>query len=107
MDRRNNAIVNPNARDINDARMRVLVKAAAFCGLGLDLWAGSDMPVGATEDPISPEQLDIIEGLVKSAEPDMLRFLAWLKVDTVEEIPMGKFKQAKNELERSIQRNSK
>jgi hypothetical protein len=37
----------------------------------------------------------------------MLRFLAWLKVDTVEEIPMGKYKQAKNELERSIQRKSK
>ena len=106
MDRRNNAVVNPDARQINDSRMRCLVKAMAFCGLGLDLWTGSDMPVGVTDDPLSPEQLEVINGLLVKAGPDMIRFLKWLKADTVEEIPMGKFKQAVGELERSIKRKA-
>ena len=106
MDRKNNAVANPNARQINDSRMRCLVKAMAFCGLGLDLWTGSDMPVGATEDPLSPDQLDVVNGLIEKAEPDIIRFLKWLQVDTVESIPMSKFKQAVNELERAIKRNS-
>ena len=104
MDRRNNSIKNPSSRHVNDARQRCLVKAMAFCGLGLDLWAGSDIPVGATEDPVSPEQLDIIEKLIEKAEPDMVRFLKWLKVDTVEDIPLSKYKQTVAELERSIRR---
>jgi hypothetical protein len=86
--------------------MRCLVKAMAFCGLGLDLWTGSDMPVGVTDDPVSPEQLEVINDLLVKAEPDMIRFLKWLKADTVEEIPMGKFKQAVGELERSIKRKA-
>lgn len=106
MDRRNNAIQNPDARQISDSRMRCLVKCLAMCGLGLDLWTGSDMPVGATEDPISPEQVDIIEKLIEKAEPDMIRFLKWLKVDTVEEIPLSKFKQCIAELERAIKRKA-
>jgi hypothetical protein len=107
MDRRNTAIQNPDARQISDSRMRCLVKALAMCGLGLDLWTGSDMPVGASEDPVSPEQLDQINKLIGVAEPDILRFLAWLKVDAVEDIPQSKFKQCINELERAIKRKSK
>lgn len=107
MDRRNNAIVNPNARDINDARMRCLVKAMAFCGLGLDIWTGSDMPVGSTEDPLSPDQVDVINDLIEKAVPDMPRFLKWLQIETVEEIPRSKFKQAVNELERKIKASAR
>ena len=44
MDNRNNAIKNPNARDISDARMRCLVKVIAMFGLGLYIYAGEDLP---------------------------------------------------------------
>lgn len=44
MDHRNNAIKNPNARDINDAKMRCLVKAMALYGLGHYIYAGEDLP---------------------------------------------------------------
>ena len=44
MDNRNNAIKNPNAMDINKARMRCLVKCLAMFGLGLYIYAGEDLP---------------------------------------------------------------
>lgn len=40
MDYRNNAIANPSARDISDAKMRCLVKCLAMFGLGLDIYEG-------------------------------------------------------------------
>ena len=43
MDHRNNAISNPDARAINDTKMRALVKAIAMHGLGFSLFAGSDL----------------------------------------------------------------
>ena len=44
MDHSNKAIQNPNARQINDARMRCWVKAIALHGLGLYIYAGEDVP---------------------------------------------------------------
>lgn len=44
MDHKNNAIPNPGARKISDARMRCLVKAIAMHGLGLYIYAGEDLP---------------------------------------------------------------
>ncbi len=44
MDYKNKAIPNPNARDVNDAKMRCLVKAIALFGLGLYIYAGEDIP---------------------------------------------------------------
>ena len=46
MDYRNQAISNPNARDLNDAKMRCLVKCIALFGLGLYIYAGEDIPQG-------------------------------------------------------------
>ena len=44
MDYRNTAIVDPDSRDISDARMRCLVKCVALFGLGLFLYRGEDVP---------------------------------------------------------------
>lgn len=44
MDNRNNAIVNPTARQISDTRMRCLVKCLALFGLGHYIYAGEDLP---------------------------------------------------------------
>ena len=44
MDHRNQAIQNPNARQISDSKMRCLVKAIAMHGLGLYIYAGEDLP---------------------------------------------------------------
>lgn len=46
MDNRNNAIQNPNARQISDTKMRCLVKCIAMFGLGHYIYAGEDLPEG-------------------------------------------------------------
>lgn len=44
MDHRNKPIANPDARAINDTKMRCLVKAMALFGLGHYIYAGEDLP---------------------------------------------------------------
>lgn len=59
MDSRNNAIANPDARQINDTKMRCLVKTFAILGLGHYIYAGEDLP----NDPAKERQ---IEDLIKN-----------------------------------------
>ena len=44
MDFKNDAVKNPNSREISDSRMRCLVKCIALFGLGLYIYAGEDLP---------------------------------------------------------------
>ena len=44
MDNRNNSISNPDSRKISDATMRCLAKCVACFGIGLYIYAGSDLP---------------------------------------------------------------
>jgi hypothetical protein len=53
MDNRNNAIVQANARQISDNKMRCLVKCLALFGLGLNVYAGEDLNY---LDEATPEQ---------------------------------------------------
>lgn len=49
MNHKNNAIINPNAREISDAMMRCLVKCISLFGLGLYIYAGEDLPLSEIE----------------------------------------------------------
>ena len=55
MDNRNNAIQNPNARQVSDAKMRCLVKCISMLGLGLYIYAGEDVPQEATAPEPEPK----------------------------------------------------
>lgn len=46
MDMRNQPVPNPNISQINKTQQRCLVKALAMAGLGLNLYAGEDLPMG-------------------------------------------------------------
>lgn len=46
MDMRNQPVQNPNIAQINKTQQRCLVKALAMAGLGLNLYAGEDLPMG-------------------------------------------------------------
>jgi hypothetical protein len=107
MDHRFQAVQNPNARQISDANMRCLVKCLALFGLGLDLWADTDGPVGAVNDPIDEGQVELIQSLLEKSGAEEEAFLRWLKVDDVTLIPRLKFRQAIAQLERKIQRAGK
>lgn len=49
MDHRNKAIPNPDAFAVNTALMRCMTKALSMHGLGLNIYAGEDLPLA--EDP--------------------------------------------------------
>ena len=53
MDNRNNAIKNPNARQISDTTMRCLVKGLALFGLGHYIFAGEDLPESAEKEVVT------------------------------------------------------
>lgn len=55
MDHRNAAIKNPDARALNDTKMRCLVKAMALFGLGHYIYAGEDLP-DASKTPAKAEE---------------------------------------------------
>jgi hypothetical protein len=57
MDNRNNAIKQPDARKISDSQMRCLAKNIACFGIGLYIFAGSDLPADAIDD----EPVDLTE----------------------------------------------
>ena len=50
-DYRHNAVTNPDARDINDSKMRCIVKCLALFGLGIEIYEGKYVePVGADDE---------------------------------------------------------
>lgn len=67
MDNRNNAIANPDARKISDATMRCLAKCIACFGIGLYIYAGSDLP----EMDIDADSILLEMG--KAADKDALK----------------------------------
>jgi hypothetical protein len=105
MDNYFNPIPHPTARQLNDSRQRALVKALAFAGLALNLWGDSVIPVGTLADPIDPNQVEVIEGLIKSTGSDLIKFLSWCEADSVEEIPVERYSSAVALLEAKAKRS--
>lgn len=54
MDNRNNAVKQFSARDVNDTKMRCLVKCLAMFGLGHFIYAGEDVPREPNAEPPQP-----------------------------------------------------
>jgi hypothetical protein len=103
MDYRNKAIPNPNAFQLNTAKMRCLVKCLAMFGLGHYIYAGEDLPNAemdkqaeadkkAAEElaeslkPLTVEQLSRINGLIEETEADVESFHKYFKVATISEL---------------------
>ena len=70
MDHRNKAIKDPDACAINKTRMRCLVKTLGMFGLGLNVYAGEDLPVGAAQEKEEEkkEKAQILQGLRECKE---------------------------------------
>ncbi len=67
MDYKNNAVVNPNARQVNDNRMRCLVKNLAMFGLGMNVFAVWDDHLPSEDKDEQPK--DKKAPAKKKAEP--------------------------------------
>ena len=89
-----NAIVEPNARERNDARQRCLVKAIALAGLGLDLWSESPVPVGRFSDAISAKQVETLEKLIEKTGTDLDFFFEWAEVSRMKDITVERYPSA-------------
>lgn len=57
MDHKNKAIRTPDTRQINDAKMRCLVKCFALLGLGVYIYAGEDLPSEEAAENIRIESM--------------------------------------------------
>jgi len=106
MDNWFNPIANPTARQINDSRQRALVKALAFAGLGLDLWADSAVPVGRLDDPISFDQVEFLQALIISTDTSEHTFLNWCEVENLVDLPVERYTSAISLLEAKARRQA-
>jgi hypothetical protein len=85
MDNRNNAIKNPDSRKISDSQMRCLAKCIATFGIGLYIYAGSDLPSDAIDEEI-PD-------LSEQANNWSKRLLACVSIDELKEVYGSAYKE--------------
>lgn len=105
MDHRNKAIVDPDTRDISDARMRCLVKCLAMFGLGFYIYAGEDIPSTekeALDQPIDQAQAQRLNEMLDYSGADVAKFLSFYKIASVAELPKSHHEQAYNMLSKKI-----
>jgi len=102
MDGRNNSIIDPTTRDISDSKMRVLTKCLGLFGLGIQLYAKSDMPLTEDVSPITTEQIATLEELLKKSKRPVARFLKWAGAETVKDVPAHKYTKAVKMLEADL-----
>jgi len=76
MDHRNNAVANPNAFQINTAKMRCLTKGLSMHGLGAYIYAGEDLPQAAPDPDAARDLYEAV--LAKLNEDKPLEFLEYV-----------------------------
>lgn len=112
LDSRNHPILTPNAFDINTSIQRCLVKAIALHGLGLNVYAGEDLPPqeqetnssspssrsshfpaasrnskGEHQELLTANQLRYIRKLIDETGTDVEQLLAFFDLDALEHTP--------------------
>ena len=107
MDHRNQAIANPNARQINDARMRCVTKCLGLHGLGLYIYAGQELPEPEAEvakKPLTKDEMDNLLDLLEATETDHDQFLKHYKVNSLDELRNGKYQNAISVLAKKMEK---
>ena len=107
MDNRNNAVINPNARQVSDTKMRCLVKCIAMHGLGIYIYAGEDLPQAEAAElkkPLTEDQVDNLVDLMEASETEYDSFTRHFKVNSLSEMTAGQYQNAVSILEKKLQR---
>ena len=68
MDKRSKAVMKPDYSQINKTQMRALVKALAFAGLGLNVYAGEDLPSEEDETPKKVSKATLMKKKMTNAQ---------------------------------------
>jgi hypothetical protein len=102
-DFKNKAIQNPNAFDINTARMRVLTKNFAVnYGLGHYIYAGESYPQPPAVRGISAEGIGHIKELLAESAANLDKFLTAYEVDAFSDMNEDQYIHAVDTLSRKI-----
>jgi hypothetical protein len=109
MDGKNNSVIDPTTRAINDTRARCLVKCLSKFGLGLYLYSGDELPrLESAPDilvgNVTSEQIESVTGLLVASGADQEAFLRFFKIESLEDMPKAKFKNAMALLESKIKK---
>lgn len=97
MDNRNKPVQNPDSFAINTAMMRCLTKCISMFGLGIHIYAGSDLPVAEVdkqEEKISDQQRDELAELILATGTDMNKFCKHYKVQVLPDLTVKQFSHA-------------
>lgn len=78
MDMRNQPVQNPNISQINKTQQRCLVKALAMAGLGLNLYAGEDLPMGDANEADQRKRNEVAQQKQKASHDSLQRGLEML-----------------------------
>jgi hypothetical protein len=100
LDARNRPIAEPNAFEINTSIQRCLVKAIALHGLGLYVYAGEDLPEGATPATITEEEQRRLREIIEEVGADQDKFLEYFKIEDLAALPTADYQRAINALEK-------
>ena len=125
LDSKNRPILAPTAFDINTSIQRCLVKAIALHGLGLNLYAGEDLPLIEADQPkvedkpvvvpvaspapttpirstktITIAQIAQIERLLSETGSDRAKLLAYFGVETLADIAVTDYPRVVRSLEK-------
>ena len=107
LDGKNRPLLAPSAFDINTSIQRALVKAISLHGLGLNVYAGEDLPTGETEattttrptplhklqpppsnsELLTANQLRYVRRLIEETNTDEKQLLETFGFDAIETIP--------------------
>ena len=107
MDHRNQAIANPNARQINDARMRCVTKCLGLHGLGLYIYAGQELPEPEAEvakKPLTKDEMENLLDLLEATETDLDQFMTHYKIGKLDELRNGKYQNAISVLAKKMEK---
>lgn len=125
LDGKNRPLQVPTSFDINTSIQRCLVKAIALHGLGLNIYAGEDLPIGeggdetpkatgkvttlpertSSGDSITPAQVNYIQRLIRETGTELQKVLDFCGVEKLEDIAKSEASRVIRSLEQS--RNKK
>jgi len=98
----NKPIKDPNSFDVNTAIQRTLVKAIAFHGLGLYIYAGEDINSHYEPEKASNAEMQAIQELINKTDTDYNAFCKFLNVKTLSDLDQSRVNQAVTALERKL-----
>lgn len=78
MDNRNKVVINPNQGLIYKTTQRCIVKAIAMAGLGLNLYAGEDLPMGNANEQDQRKRNEVAQQKQKASHDSLQRGLEML-----------------------------